>query len=48
MGVLFLTQNTVELQILLFVNKQTFKENPFPSVSYCVVWRTSALEISLI
>jgi hypothetical protein len=38
MGVLFLTQNTVELQILLFVNKQTFKENLFPSVPSCVVW----------
>jgi hypothetical protein len=38
MGVLFLTQNTVELQITFFVNKQTFKENLLPSVPFGVVW----------
>jgi len=38
MGVLIWTQNTVESKILLFVNKQTFKENVLPSVPSCVVW----------
>jgi len=48
MGVLIWTQNTVESKILLFVNKQTFKENLLPSVPSCVVWWTSALKISSI
>ena len=45
MGVLFRTQNAVKSEILLFVIKQPFKENLFPSVSSCVVWWASALKI---
>ena len=48
MGVLFRTQNAVELEILLFVNKQTFKENLLSSVPSSEVWWTSALKISSI